>query len=91
MLKDVFKCINKITHAIPGEFNMSIFKDSIRASTTSIMHADNNLLAGTWEFLKLALAASAKTFFDILGYHKEYLRKTPLFIDKYYEILYSYK
>lgn len=54
------------------------------------MFVDDNLMANTWEYLRLALAASIEVLFILLGYSEEYLRKSTLSIDKYYESLCSY-
>lgn len=54
------------------------------------MFVDDNLMANTWEYLRLSLATSVEVLFILLGYSEEYLRKSTLSIDKYYESLCSY-
>ena len=60
-------------------------------ATFVLLYIDDNLMVGSWDYLKPAWAASIESLFDILGYPKEYLYKSTLSINKYYNSLYSYK
>lgn len=88
--KDVFQCENKITLAAADNVNKGVFENGKREPTKNTMFADDNLMADTWEHLKLALAASTEALFMLLDYQDEKLRKSPLSMDKYYESRCSY-
>ena len=54
------------------------------------MHVDDNLLVGTWNRLRIALACSVESLHDILGHLDETQRKILLSLDKCLESLCSY-
>lgn len=89
--KDGFQCYNKIKSAKFDYINQYIITNEVRDLTANNTHADNNLLVDAWECLKLTLATSTESLFNILDYLEEYLRKSPFLIDKYYESLHSHE
>ena len=86
----MFQYKGKITQATPDSINQGIIHNRVEDPTENNMYIDDNLVVDTWERLRITLACSIETLFDILGYPEKYLYKSPLSLDKYFDSKYSY-
>ena len=86
----MFQYADHLIPAIADSINSGIIHNQVEAPTKNNIYVDNNLLVDTWNRLKIALACSIESLYDILGYPDETLRKSSLSLDKYFESLYSY-
>ena len=87
---DAFQYKVKIIAVILDTINNSVFTNRRRCLIKSSIFVDNNLIADIQEYLKPAIAASAKALFILLDYSNKKFWKSPLSIDKYYKSFYSY-
>ena len=86
----MFQCTDYLIPAVADSINSSVLHNGVEAPTENNMYMNDNLLVDTWDRLKIALACSIESLYDILGYPDETLRKSPLSLDKYIESLCSY-
>ena len=66
--EDVFQPKDGFVQATPDSINTGVIENGIRLPTQNVMFVDDNLMAGTWEHLRPALATSAEALFILLGF-----------------------
>ena len=87
--EDVFKPKEDFIQDAPDSINKGVIENGVRSPTQNAMFVDDSLMVDTWEHLRPSLASSAEALFVLLGHPEEYLRTTPLPMDKHYETLCS--
>ena len=87
---DVFSPREEFTQAAPDSKNKGVKEDGVRLPTQNVIFVDDTLMVDTWEHLRSSLAASVEALFTLLGFPEDHIMKSPLSINKYYEILWSY-
>ena len=86
----MFQCADYFIPATADSINNGVIQNRIEAPTENNMCVNDTLLVDTWDRLKIALVYSIEALYDILSHLDETLRKSPLFLDKYFESLWSY-